>query len=460
MNFYNNSTLKSNIIWMLIIFIFLSTFSVDLEAKKNNKKIRKKILPPSHVFLQDTMLDNGVYYQRAIINIYGDNHDASILKADLSKCDCSAKVIKAAKRINQLDKLQNIIQFYDSLENVQIFGAVNANFWRAYSNYPIGPVIIDGEIVQMNSYKEWSSILFNNQGLPFIDNFKISGKLILKNKITLEIKEVNKRTDSSNIVIYNKYSGVEIPAIDLKKVEENLFSLRENNDNDIIYNDSTEAEFNIEQMRQELIKSQLMSSLEYNTLKIKLRYLSEPAINSDIKCIVLSIDSSIVQIPEDGCIVSLGRNIFFNSLPNIGDTIILKFTTNSFTKEIFTDGVCGTPRLVRHGVAKHEAEKEGSRSKRFINKNLPRTAIGFNKNKNIIYFVAIKPNGNETKTVGANLKSLAGIMKYIGCYEAMNLDGGGSTIMVVNGKNVLSKENPNSSRSISVGIGISKTKLN
>jgi exopolysaccharide biosynthesis protein len=45
-------------------------------------------------------------------------------------------------------------------------------------------------------------------------------------------------------------------------------------------------------------------------------------------------------------------------------------------------------------------------------------------------------------------------MKYIGCYDAMNLDGGGSTIMVIDGKNVINKENPYSSRRISVGVGI------
>lgn len=463
MNSFNNSiknNIKTSFIWVLLFLILQASFSLDVEAKKHKKKPKKKILPPSHVFIQDTMLDNGIYFQRAIINIYGNNHYVNILKADLSKCDCSAKVLKAAKKIDQLDKLQNIIHFYDSVENTQIFGAVNANFWRAYSNYPIGPVVIDGEIVQMNSYKEWSSIFFNNQGMPFIDNFKITGKLNLKNKNSLEINEINKRTDSTYIVLYNKYSGKQIPTVDLKKIEEHILYQRDNSENEIIYNDSTESEFDIEQMRQELIKSQLMSSYEFNTPKIKLLFLNEPAINTNIKCVVLSIDSNVIEIPDKGCIISLGKNSNLNELANIGDTIILKFSTNRFSKEIFTDGVCGTPRLVRKGIANHEARKEGSRSKRFINKNLPRTAIGFNKNKNVLYLVTVKPNGNETKTVGANLQALAGIMKYIGCYEAMNLDGGGSTIMVIDGKNVLNNTNPNSSRKISVGIGISKIKSN
>jgi exopolysaccharide biosynthesis protein len=36
----------------------------------------------------------------------------------------------------------------------------------------------------------------------------------------------------------------------------------------------------------------------------------------------------------------------------------------------------------------------------------------------------------------------------------MNLDGGGSTIMVLGGKNVLNKNRPESSRRLSVGVAI------
>lgn len=61
----------------------------------------------------------------------------------------------------------------------------------------------------------------------------------------------------------------------------------------------------------------------------------------------------------------------------------------------------------------------------------PRTAIGYTKDNTLI-MVAV--DGREYKSVGMTLGQLAGFMKSIGCTNAINLDGGGSTVMYVNGQ--------------------------
>ncbi len=456
MKLYNSDRFRYLILFFLIT-IFIASFQ-SLEAKKK-KKVSRKCPPISHIFIQDTILGEGIYFQRAIINYNCNRHDTYIIKAHLKECNCTPTVMKAKENITALDKLSNIIQYYDSLYQENIYGAVNANFWRAYSNFPIGPVIVNGEVVQLHSYKEWSSILFNTSGTPFIDNFKISGEIILNNRNKFRIQDVNRRTDSSGIVIYNKFSSSKIPELNIQKIEETISQIKDNSE-EIIYNDSTEAEFNLESMKEELIKTELMNSIEFSTPKISVMYLNEPTINSEINCLVIEKAFNVINMPQNGCIVSFGQDFGSKQLPNVGDTIKIKFSTNVQKKQIFTDGVCGTPRLIRKGIAEHEAQKEGSKGKRFIQKNLPRTAIGYNRKKDIIYLVAIKPTNPSEKTVGANLTALSRIMKYIGCYDAMNLDGGGSTIMVINGKNILNRENPYSSRKISVGIGIKSIEKN
>ena len=60
----------------------------------------------------------------------------------------------------------------------------------------------------------------------------------------------------------------------------------------------------------------------------------------------------------------------------------------------------------------------------------PRTAIGYTQDGNLI-MVAV--DGREGASVGMTLRELAGFMQSIGCVNAMNLDGGGSTVMYVNG---------------------------
>lgn len=61
----------------------------------------------------------------------------------------------------------------------------------------------------------------------------------------------------------------------------------------------------------------------------------------------------------------------------------------------------------------------------------PRSAIGFTKDNEMI-MVAV--DGREGSSVGMTLVQLANFMKSAGCVNAMNLDGGGSTVMYVNGK--------------------------
>lgn len=61
----------------------------------------------------------------------------------------------------------------------------------------------------------------------------------------------------------------------------------------------------------------------------------------------------------------------------------------------------------------------------------PRSAIGFTKDNEMV-MVAV--DGREGRSVGMTLVQLANFMKSAGCVNAMNLDGGGSTVMYVNGK--------------------------
>lgn len=440
-------------ILVFVILIALLAYS-DADAKKRKRSKPKSYPPPSHFFVQDTLLADGIAYKRVFITMKGLKHDVHVLQADLKNEDSEIKIMKANENISELAKLHDIMRYYDSLDQVKVLGAVNANFWRAYSNLPIGPVIIDGEVVEISSYKEWSSIFLTDKGLPFIDNFKISG-YVHKKLEGYEITNVNRRKDSNGVVVYNKYGGDVIPYISHKKINDIVNSNIENPENDVIYNDSTEQEFNYELLKDELLQAERASSIEFSLPKLAVEYLRSPALNKNIYCKVREICQKEIKMPENGCIISFGKNYSLSDLPKIGDTIMIRYNTNVSSKEQFTGAVCGTPRLVRNGVAAHEAIREGSKGRRFISHKLPRTAVGYNKQKSKIYIVAVKPDNAIERTSGVNLEQLAAIMKYLGCYNAMNLDGGGSTVMVIDGKNVLNTENPNSSRKISVGIGVS-----
>lgn len=89
----------------------------------------------------------------------------------------------------------------------------------------------------------------------------------------------------------------------------------------------------------------------------------------------------------------------------------------------------GGPRLVRDGRVSVEPEG-GSINGSFSTGRHPRTAIGFNGGK--IYLVVV--DGRQPGySVGMSLAELAQTMLDLGCTDALNVDGGGSTAMWVRG---------------------------
>ena len=90
--------------------------------------------------------------------------------------------------------------------------------------------------------------------------------------------------------------------------------------------------------------------------------------------------------------------------------------------------ISGGPYLVKNGevFVDMTEQKLGA-----IGGKNPRTAIGYTQDGN---FIMVAVDGREGASVGLTLKELSWFMKSIGCINAMNLDGGGSTVMYVNGR--------------------------
>lgn len=90
--------------------------------------------------------------------------------------------------------------------------------------------------------------------------------------------------------------------------------------------------------------------------------------------------------------------------------------------------ISGGPYLVKNGdiYVDMTAQKLAS-----VGGRNPRTAVGYTKDNHLIMLTA---DGREGASIGLTLMELANLMKELGCVNAMNLDGGGSTVMYVNGK--------------------------
>lgn len=127
-------------------------------------------------------------------------------------------------------------------------------------------------------------------------------------------------------------------------------------------------------------------------------------------------------IPEEGYVVlASGTNgqMLMERFQK-GDELQLEFNYSSALKDIKT-AIGGGSMLIEKGSIVNFAEA--------INGNHPRTAIGINESGDELIMVTI--DGRHLSYTGVNGQGMAEIMKELGAYHAMILDGGGSTTMAV-----------------------------
>ncbi len=119
------------------------------------------------------------------------------------------------------------------------------------------------------------------------------------------------------------------------------------------------------------------------------------------------------------------------------------------------DAIGGGPILLKNGQTRLTYDEEvffGSGYE--ANKPYPRTAIGFTADHHLLLFIADGKQPNWS--IGLTLPQLAEQMQIFGCTDAMNLDGGGSTTLVVQGS-VVNRPSDGRERAVTSCLAIVST---
>lgn len=101
-------------------------------------------------------------------------------------------------------------------------------------------------------------------------------------------------------------------------------------------------------------------------------------------------------------------------------------------------GIGAGPVLIKNGIVVNTYVNEMFKETTDVGAtiNNPRTAIGSTSDGRLILFVCEGRN-MTANTPGFTLEETAKILLDLGCVEALNLDGGGSTCMLINGKETI-----------------------
>jgi len=144
-------------------------------------------------------------------------------------------------------------------------------------------------------------------------------------------------------------------------------------------------------------------------------------------------------IPENGFVISAGA-LYAEVLPSAAkvgekvEVVINVIPYSTLVKGELLHLVGGGPRLIKSGRVYISKYEEKFRSD-ITNGRAARTAVGITSDNKII-FLAVNgkmraKNGSSSQSVGMTLTELAYFMQSLDIKDALNLDGGGSTTMVV-----------------------------
>ena len=147
---------------------------------------------------------------------------------------------------------------------------------------------------------------------------------------------------------------------------------------------------------------------------------------------------------------------FASPLPNLPQAIApAPVATTGANWNDVPDAIGGGPILLKNGQARLTYDEEAFFGSGYeANKPYPRTAVGFTADHRLLLFIIDGKQPNWS--VGLTLAQLATQMQEFGCTDAMNLDGGGSTTLAVQGS-VLNRPSDGRERAVTSILAIVPT---
>jgi len=137
--------------------------------------------------------------------------------------------------------------------------------------------------------------------------------------------------------------------------------------------------------------------------------------------------------------------------PRIGTTRRLptgELGLQGFTAGGFDEIVGGLPQLLDDGTRVYDTTS----AEDFRNTRHPRTAVGLDEAGRKLWLVVV--DGRQEYSAGMTLEELRELFDFLGAHDALNLDGGGSSTMVVAGHVVNRPSDVVGERSVVNGLGI------
>lgn len=273
-----------------------------------------------------------------------------------------------------------------------LFAGTNADFFTTKSTLitegtncllygrPSGGVIIDHEIASLQSNKRQSFVIDDNKR-PYIGAFTRAMKATVNGE-DLTIYNVNYTRSKDKLTLFNHFNGSTTTACTAGT--EVLLALKEN---------------------------------------------EQWGINKEVRLVVEKVvqNNGRMAIPKDKVVLS-GNGSMATKLDalHIGDEVVISLGLTVSGKQFDIAHAVGGPDASVYGQMLRDGKVVTDST--WASRE-PRTGIGYSITRDTIIFCVL--DGRTQGTTGVTTDNEARVMKFFGAYDAMNLDGGGSSCMYI-----------------------------
>ncbi len=331
----------------------------------------------------------------------------NVLRVDLSNPYVYIDTLINKESVNKLTTVKSLASDYGAV------AAINAGFFNPLGGglgYPDGPIVQSGKIIsawsEFNRYNDiMASFSIDNLNNVLYNYWKTSMTLETPEGKSLAVAQYNKpsRADYTDITIFDRRWG------------KNTADVTKN------YSDIVEI----------VVVEGIVAEIRQ----------SQPA----------------AQIPENGYVIvsrQAGGKLLLGNF-KVGDPVKLSIVTNPDWENIRTS-VAGASILVKDGNIPSQFSYDVSS----ISRANPRTMVGSTKDGKQLLLVTV--DGRQNASIGLNQRDSAELMRQLGAYNAINLDGGGSTTMITrtpgtNNLTLVNVPSDGSMRAVSTALGVFST---
>ncbi len=316
---------------------------------------------------KEKTVTRGVTYEKNSRMTDAGVQNIHVLKVDLRESTLEFRELESKGEYGLKESVKKLLTDHGAV------AGVNGDFFGLSGSYSaaFGPVVRDGEVISAGTSLnkgegQYAAFFVDEEGNPFFDYFTMTAKFGNEKKM-LELSGMN------------KFSSLVFPAYLDRNAMKDTASLDKRFEN--------------------LVKFVVEDD--------EITYISEMG--------------ETVEVPEDGYVIVMSRDYRINaaSMFEVEDEVVLDISSSVELDEMEM-GFGGGGQLLKNGAITTAPSTVATGRQ-------PRTAFGVSKDGNTAIFMVVDGRG---ESIGATHWELGLLMQEYGAYEAMHLDGGGSSTMV------------------------------